>query len=65
MSLDEALAAIDLIAPRETLLTHLSHELDATTLELPRSITMSHDGLKLHFQPAPVSDIVREPISPR
>ena len=65
MSLDESLAAIELIAPRETLLTHLSHELDATTLELPESISMAHDGLKLHFQPAPDSDIVREPIALR
>jgi len=61
MSLDEALAAIATISPRETLLTHLSHELDATTLELPESVALAHDGLKLHFQPGPSRAINHEP----
>lgn len=63
MSLGESLAAIDIIAPRETLLTHLSHELDATSQELPASVAMAHDQLKLHFQDTPAQTIVREPFS--
>ena len=61
MSLEESLAAIRSIAPRASLLTHLSHELDASSLELPEHVSLAHDGLKLHFQPAPALAIVHEP----
>lgn len=64
MSIEEAFGAIHTIAPREAFLTHLSHEIDATTIELPESISVAHDGLKLHFQSPPSCSIVREPISP-
>lgn len=53
MSIGEALAATDDVAPRKTFLTHLSHEVDYehTCAKLPTGVSLAHDGLKLHFRP--------------
>lgn len=53
MALDESLAAIDLLAPRQTIFTHLAHELDyeQTCAQLPENMTLARDGLRFHFPP--------------
>jgi len=45
--LDEALAVVADLAPQRTLLTHMSHDLDASTLpaELPAGVELAYDGL--------------------
>lgn len=47
--LDEALAAIERIQPRQALLTHLSHEMDYRELaeKLPEKVKPAHDGLRV------------------
>lgn len=48
-SLEEALAAIEEVGPKEAWLTHLSHEFDAAELEgaLPDHVHVAWDGLKI------------------
>jgi len=45
----EALEAIERIAPRRALLTHMTHDLghEATTARLPAGVELSYDGLEL------------------
>lgn len=49
LSLPEALAIVDSLAPKRTVLTHISHELDHGPLasSLPPHIRPAHDGLKI------------------
>jgi phosphoribosyl 1,2-cyclic phosphate phosphodiesterase len=49
LSLPEALALIDFLSPKRTLLTHLSHELDHAALaaSLKNPISPAYDGLKI------------------
>ena len=51
MSVAEALDAAASIQPRQTLLTHLCHELSHAELEptLPPDVRIAYDGLKLRF----------------
>ena len=51
MSVAEALEAAAAIQPRQTLLTHLCHELSHAEVEpaLPPGIRIAYDGLKLQF----------------
>ena len=46
-SIQQALAAIEALAPRRALLTHLSHEVDheKTEAELPEHVRLAYDGL--------------------
>lgn len=47
--LDEALAVVADLAPKRTLLTHISHDLDDDTLrsELPPGVELAYDGLSI------------------
>lgn len=49
LSLPEALAIVETLAPKRTLLTHISHELDHATLtaSLTKNISPAYDGLKI------------------
>jgi phosphoribosyl 1,2-cyclic phosphate phosphodiesterase len=49
LSLPEALAVVDSLKPEQTLLTHISHELDHATLaaSLTNQISPAYDGLKI------------------
>ena len=51
-SLDEALSIAKDLAPRRTLLTHISHDLEhaATSAELPEGIELAYDGLSLPLE---------------
>ena len=50
-SLDEALAVIDRLKPRQTLFTHLSHSFDheSTDAKLPAGVRLAYDGLRVEF----------------
>lgn len=50
-SLDEALAVIERLKPRQTLFTHLSHGFDheSTNAKLPAGVRLSYDGLRVEF----------------
>lgn len=50
-SLAEALAVIDQLKPRQTLLTHLSHGFDheSTNARLPAGVRLAYDGLRVEF----------------
>jgi phosphoribosyl 1,2-cyclic phosphate phosphodiesterase len=49
MGLEEALAAIAELAPRQALLTHCSHDFDYQTMtaELPPGVGLAYDGLEI------------------
>ncbi len=49
MSIDEALAAIEKLKPRRTLLTHICHELEhaATCAKLPDGVDLAFDGQRV------------------
>ncbi len=50
MNLEEALAAVEQIAPRRTLLTHIAHDLGfhaAVERELPANVALARDNLRL------------------
>jgi len=51
MTVAEALATIDLLKPRKSYLTHLSHDLpwQETTNALPPNVSLAYDGLSLTF----------------
>ncbi|MCY2936784.1 MAG: MBL fold metallo-hydrolase [Planctomycetota bacterium] len=51
LSLDEALDVIDKLRPRQTYLTHISHDLDHDELcrELPAGVLPAHDGLTIEM----------------
>jgi phosphoribosyl 1,2-cyclic phosphate phosphodiesterase len=48
-SLDEALAVAEQLRPKQTLLTHLSHDLEhqATIAGLPTGVSLAYDGLRV------------------
>lgn len=51
-NLEEALALIEEIQPKQTYLTHISHLFglhDEVSRKLPKHIKLAHDGLSLHF----------------
>ncbi len=54
LSLPEALAIVDALAPKRTVLTHISHELDHSTLAagLKNHISPAYDGLKIPLRSA-------------
>jgi phosphoribosyl 1,2-cyclic phosphate phosphodiesterase len=49
LSLPESLAIVDTLAPKRTLLTHISHEMDHATLaaSLTKNISPAYDGLSI------------------
>ncbi|MFN7343489.1 MAG: MBL fold metallo-hydrolase, partial [bacterium] len=49
LSLSEALAIAETLAPKRTVLTHISHELDHATLvaSLTKNISPAYDGLSI------------------
>jgi phosphoribosyl 1,2-cyclic phosphate phosphodiesterase len=49
LSLSEALAIVETLAPKRTVLTHISHEMDHATLaaSLTNDISPAYDGLKI------------------
>ncbi|MGJ8633241.1 MAG: MBL fold metallo-hydrolase [Luteolibacter sp.] len=49
LSLKESIAISESLHPKKTFLTHLSHDIDhtSTTSELPASISLAYDGLKV------------------
>jgi len=50
MNLEEALAAIERIAPRRSLLTHIAHDLGCHAVveqDLPANVALARDGLRL------------------
>lgn len=54
MNVEEALALINRLSPRQSFLTHLAHEIDyreaSAHLNLPGSVAVARDGLKLIFE---------------
>jgi phosphoribosyl 1,2-cyclic phosphate phosphodiesterase len=50
-SLKEALAVIEQLKPRQTLLTHLAHGFDhePTNAQLPSGVRLAYDGLRVEF----------------
>ncbi len=50
-SLDEALAVIQRVKPKQTYLTHTAHEMDYERINpnLPAGVEMAYDGLKFRF----------------
>ena len=54
MNVEEALAVITQLNPKQSFLTHLAHEIDAREaafqLNLPEAVALARDGLKLHFE---------------
>jgi phosphoribosyl 1,2-cyclic phosphate phosphodiesterase len=52
LSLSEALAIVDILSPKRTVLTHISHEIDHATLatSLTKTISPAYDGLKISFE---------------
>lgn len=51
MSVTEALTACRQLRPGQAVFTHLSHEIDIDTIELPDNAILATDGLKLTFAP--------------
>src|SRR5262245_26343453 len=51
LSINEALAIIERVRPRQAYLTHMSHDLDYETLrrQLPPHVQPAHDGLTFEF----------------
>lgn len=49
LNVDEALAVIERLAPRRTLLTHATHDLEheATNRSLPDGVELAYDGLRI------------------
>jgi phosphoribosyl 1,2-cyclic phosphate phosphodiesterase len=49
--LPQALEVVERVKPRQTYLTHMSHEMDYETLpaRLPPGVAMAHDGLSFEF----------------
>ena len=52
LTLGEALEIVETLSPRKTLLTHLSHELDHSSLaaRLPENVQPAHDGLRVSLR---------------
>jgi len=52
MNVEQALAAVDQLAPRQTLLTHIAHDIEHATLsaELPDGVQIAHDGLRVRLE---------------
>ena len=48
-NVEQALAAVERIAPRRTLFTHIAHEIShaATSAELPDGVELAYDGLRV------------------
>ena len=53
--LSNSIALVEKIAPKRAFFTHISHDLDHTSInaDLPPHIRLAHDGLQLHFNIAP------------
>jgi phosphoribosyl 1,2-cyclic phosphate phosphodiesterase len=49
MNLEEALAVVDRVRPRRTILVHTSHDLEYSTLsaQLPAGVEMGYDGMRI------------------
>ncbi len=50
-NIDQALAAVEILKPRQTYFTHMAHDLDhfKTNAELPEAVELAHDGLTLEI----------------
>jgi len=53
--LENSIRLVELLKPRRTLFTHMSHDLDHAPIEaiLPPHIRLAYDGLKVEFEIAP------------
>lgn len=51
MALPQALEVVKRVKPQQTYLTHMSHEMDYTTVtpKLPRGVALAYDGLTFDF----------------
>lgn len=51
-SLDQAMEMAEMLAPRRTLLVHMTHDLDhaATNARLPNGVQLAHDGLTVEIE---------------
>ncbi len=58
LHLAKAMELVDKIAPKRAFFTHISHDLDhdATNAELPASMRLAYDGLKVEFDIAPAGE---------
>jgi phosphoribosyl 1,2-cyclic phosphate phosphodiesterase len=58
LHLAKAMELVDKIAPKRAFFTHISHDLDhdATNAELPASMRLAYDGLKVEFDIAPLGE---------
>ena len=52
MNVDEALAVVERVKPRQTYFTHIAHELEyeATNRELPNGVELAYDGLRIDLR---------------
>jgi phosphoribosyl 1,2-cyclic phosphate phosphodiesterase len=52
LSVSEALAIVETLAPKRTVLTHISHEMDHATLaaSLTKNISPAYDGLRISLK---------------
>lgn len=48
-TVNEAIEVINLVKPKKAYLTHLAHQINYETLELPENIYLAYDGLKLEI----------------
>ena len=50
-SINEALAVVERLRPRRTLLTHMSHDIEHASVsrQLPPGVELAYDGLKFEF----------------
>ena len=51
LSINEALAVVERVRPRRTLLTHMSHDVEHASVskQLPAGVELAYDGLKFEF----------------
>lgn len=51
-SVEQSLKIVERLRPKRTFFTHISHDLphERTNAELPSSVRLAHDGLKLEFE---------------
>lgn len=50
LNLEEAMALIERFKPKQTYLTHLSHDFEEGATELPEGVALAWDGLRIEFE---------------